>query len=58
MPTQDNEARTDTRLPGFGLVARKSGGFALSTYRDERLKAPPSVAAAPFAGRDYGSKFW
>ena len=58
-----DKARTDARLPGFGLITRKSGGFALSEDRNERLKALrdmllPAVAKAPFAGRDYGTKYW
>jgi hypothetical protein len=58
-----DKARTDARLPGFGLITRKSGGFALNADRDERLKALrdmllPAVAAAPFAAREYGTKFW
>ena len=58
-----NKAKTDARLPGFGLLANKNGGFNLSRDRDERLVALrdlllPAVAAAPFAGRDYGTKFW
>ncbi|WP_035568038.1 hypothetical protein [Hymenobacter sp. IS2118] len=58
-----DKARTDARLPGFGLIARKSGGYALSADRNERLKALrdlllPSVAAAPFAARDYGTAYW
>jgi hypothetical protein len=58
-----DKARTDARLPGFGLIMRKSGGFAFSEDRNERLVALrdmllPAVAAAPFAGRDYGTGFW
>lgn len=58
-----DKARTDARLPGFGLVARKSGGFALSEDRGERLKALremllPAVAAAPFAAREFGTAYW
>ncbi len=58
-----SKAKTDARLPGFGLVARKGGTLQLSTDRDQRLVALrdlllPSVAAAPFAGRDYGTAFW
>jgi hypothetical protein len=58
-----DKGRTDARLPGFGLVAQKKRGFGLSADRDERLKALrdlllPAVAAAPFAGRDYGTNFW
>ena len=58
-----SKAKTDARLPGFGLVPRKGGTLLLSTDRDERLVALrnlllPAVAAAPFAGRDYGTKFW
>ena len=58
-----DKARTDARLPGFGLIMRKSGGYALSADRAERLKALrelllPAVAAAPFAGREFGTKFW
>ena len=58
-----SKAKTDARLPGFGLVARKNGSFALSTDRDQRLVALrdmllPSLAAAPFAGREYGSAYW
>ena len=58
-----DKARTDARLPGFGLLASKNGGFALSRDRGERLKALrdmllPAVAKAPFAKRDYGTAFW
>ena len=58
-----DKARTDARLPGFGLVTRKSGGLALSADRNERLKALrdmllPAVAAAPFAKREFGTAFW
>ncbi|UOQ96131.1 hypothetical protein MUN81_12790 [Hymenobacter sp. 5317J-9] len=58
-----DKARTDARLPGFGLITRKSGGFALSADRNERLKALrelllPAVAVAPFAKRDFGTSFW
>ena len=58
-----SKAKTDARLPGFGLVARKNGSMALSTDRDERLKALrdmllPALAAAPFAGREFGSAYW
>ncbi|GAB3845667.1 hypothetical protein GCM10028822_04440 [Hymenobacter terrigena] len=58
-----SKAKTDARLPSFGLVARNNGSFALSRDRDERLVALrdmllPSVAAAPFAKRDYGTAFW
>ncbi|GAB2868799.1 hypothetical protein [Hymenobacter ruber] len=58
-----NKAKTDARLPGFGLITRKSGGFALTEDRDQRLVALrdmllPAVAAAPFAKRDYGTAFW
>ena len=58
-----DKARTDARLPGFGLLPRKSRGFALGDDRGERLKALrdmllPSVAAAPFAARDYGTAYW
>lgn len=58
-----NKARTDARLPGFGLVPRKNGSFALSTDRSERLKALrelllPAVGKAPFAKRDHGTAFW
>ena len=58
-----DKARTDARLPGFGLVARKSGGLALSADRDQRRVALrdmllPAVAAAPFAKRDFGTNFW
>ncbi|GAA3967983.1 hypothetical protein [Hymenobacter antarcticus] len=58
-----DKARTDARLPGFGLLANKNGGFILSRDRDQRLVALrelllPSVAAAPFAGRDYGTAYW
>lgn len=58
-----DKARTDARLPGFGLVARKSGTLVLSTDRDERLVALrdmllPAVAAAPFAAREFGTAFW
>jgi hypothetical protein len=58
-----DKARTDARLPGFGLVARNNGSFALSRDREERLKALrdlllPSVTAAPFATREYGTLFW
>ena len=58
-----DKARTDARLPGFGLLASKTGGFALSRDRGERLKALrdmllPAVAKAPFAKRDYGTAFW
>jgi hypothetical protein len=58
-----DQARTDARLPGFGLVVRKNGSFALSTDRDQRLAALrdmliPAVTNAPFTARDYGTKFW
>ena len=58
-----DKARTDARLPGFGLIPRKSRGFALSEDRNERLKALrdmllPAVAAAPFADREFGTRFW
>jgi hypothetical protein len=59
-----DKARTDARLPGFGLVSTsKGGGLRLSRDRDERLVALrdmllPAVAAAPFAAREYGTKFW
>lgn len=58
-----SKAKTDARLPGFGLVARKGGTLLLSTDRDQRLVALrdlllPAVAAAPFAGRDHGTTFW
>ena len=58
-----SKARTDARLPGFGLVANKNGGFVLSRDRGERLKALrdlllPAVAAAPFAQREYGTAYW
>ncbi|MGY3090220.1 hypothetical protein ACVWYF_003275 [Hymenobacter sp. UYAg731] len=58
-----NKAKTDARLPGFGLLANKNGGFNLSRDRDERLVALrdmllPAVAKAPFAKRDYGTAFW
>ena len=58
-----DEARTDARLPGFGLIPRKSRGFALSEDRDQRLVALrdlllPAVAAAPFAKREFGTTFW
>lgn len=58
-----SKAKTDARLPGFGLVARKGGTLVLSTDRDERLVALrdmllPAVAKAPFAKREYGSGFW
>ena len=58
-----DKARTDARLPGFGLLANKNGGFNLSRDRNERLKALrdlllPAVAKAPFAKRDYGTAFW
>ncbi|MDQ2771951.1 MAG: hypothetical protein M3Y54_15795 [Bacteroidota bacterium] len=55
--------RTDARLPGFGLVANKNGGFILSRDRGERLKALrdfllPALAAAPFAKREFGTAYW
>jgi hypothetical protein len=58
-----SKAKTDARLPGFGLVTRKGGTLLLSTDRDERRVALrdmllPSVAKAPFAKRDYGTAFW
>jgi len=58
-----DKARTDARLPGFGLVSRKNGSFALSTDRGERLKALrdlllPALAKAPFAAREFGTAFW
>ena len=58
-----DKARTDARLPGFGLLANKNGGFNLSRDRDQRLVALremllPAVAKAPFAKRDYGTAFW
>lgn len=58
-----DQARTDARLPGFGLVARANGTFALTRDRDQRLVALrdmllPSVAAAPFAKREFGTAFW
>ena len=59
-----NKERTDARLPGFGLIGTsKGGGLRLSRDRNERLTALrdlllPAVAAAPFAGREYGTKFW
>ena len=58
-----NKAKTDARLPSFGLITRKSGGFALSEDRDQRRVALrdmllPAVAKAPFAKRDYGTAFW
>ncbi|MBO2007702.1 hypothetical protein [Hymenobacter negativus] len=58
-----SKERTDARLPGFGLLASKNGGFALTRDRDQRLVALrdmllPSVAAAPFAGREFGTSFW
>ena len=58
-----SKAKTNARLPGFGLVARQGGILLLSTDRDERLVALrdmllPAVAAAPFAGREFGIKFW
>jgi hypothetical protein len=59
-----SKAKTDARLPGFGLVATTKGsGLRLSRDRDKRLTALremllPAVAAAPFAGRDYGTTFW
>jgi hypothetical protein len=58
-----DKARTDARLPGFGLITRKSGGLALSEDRDQRMVALrdmllPSVAKAPFAKRDFGTAFW
>ncbi|WP_210519383.1 hypothetical protein [Hymenobacter terricola] len=58
-----DKARTDARLPGFGLLANKNGGFILSRDRDQRLVALrdmllPSVAAAPFAAREFGSAYW
>ncbi|MDO7845953.1 hypothetical protein Q5H92_06265 [Hymenobacter sp. M29] len=58
-----DKARTDARLPGFGLITRKSGGFALSEDRNERLKALrdmllPAVAKAPFASREFGTTYW
>jgi hypothetical protein len=58
-----NKAKTDARLPGFGLLANKNGGFALSRDRNERLVALrdlllPSVAKNAFAGREYGTAFW
>lgn len=44
-------------------MARKGGILLLSTDRDERLVALrdmllPAVTAAPFAGREFGTKFW
>ena len=58
-----DKPRTDARLPGFGLLANKNGGFNLSRDRNEGLKALgklllPAVAKAPFAKRDYGTAFW
>ena len=59
-----DKARTDARLPGFGLVpTSKGGGLRLPGDRDERLAALrdmllPAVAEAPFAQRDYGTAFW
>lgn len=58
-----SKAKTDAHLPGFGLVTRKGGTLQLSTDRDERLAAlrdllQPAVAAAPFAAREFGTKFW
>lgn len=59
-----NKAKTDARLPGFGLVkTSRGGGLRLSGDRDERLTALrdlllPAVAKAPFAKRDYGTAFW
>ena len=58
-----SKAKTNARLPGFGLVARQGGTLLLSTDRDERLVALrdmllPAVTAAPFAGREFGTKFW
>ena len=59
-----DKAKTDARLPGFGLVKTSRGrGLRLSADRGERLVALrdlllPAVAAAPFAGRGYGTAFW
>ena len=58
-----DKAKSDARLPGFGLVPRKGGTLLLSTDRDERLVALrdlllPAVAKAPFAGREFGTGFW
>lgn len=59
-----DKARTDARLPAFGLVATsKGGGLRLSADRDKRLTSLrdlllPAVAKAPFAEREYGTAFW
>jgi hypothetical protein len=58
-----DKARSDARLPGFGLVAQKKRGFGLSDDREERLKALrdlllPSLATAAFAARPYGTLYW
>lgn len=58
-----NKEKTNARLPGFGLIARKKNSYELSRDRDERRDALlkfliPAVKAAPFAGRAYGTDFW
>ncbi|MDO7876101.1 hypothetical protein Q5H93_15260 [Hymenobacter sp. ASUV-10] len=58
-----NKAKTDARLPGFGLVPRKGGGLGLDIDRDERRDALrdlllPAVKKAAFKNRPYGTDFW
>lgn len=58
-----SKSKAKAQLPAFGLAGSSRGGLRLTQDRDQRRDALrdfllPAVAAAGFAGRDYGTAFW